>query len=945
MRSGMVKDTGKRLPAADASDPRERGGLGVRAVLDLSQFALERLWQHRLLVLWTLIGLTAAAALAISLILYVDSVNSGLLTDHLSQPSFAFRYRYLGVWNGAISRDSYQTADEHLRGAFVETVGLPTDQLAAYIGGGIWTASADAYNLGSLTIGTLSGADGLIEITAGAWNASMPLDDDGTIPVLLSDKLFQTMGVQVGDRLTASRPGGGVVQLRVAALWRPVNTDDPAWMLPPRFFETVILMGADALWAVASANAAPVEEAVWSLIFAGDEVKTSDVPLLVDRIQSGERAAAEILPGIRLEISPIDGLRTFNADVQQLTGQLAITTLPVAGLTLYFVLLVAALLVSRQIKDDALLASRGMTRRAILFVHAWIWGCLACAAVISAAVISPFVVQIVAHTSSFLRFDQEGEALTVVLTSNALMSGAATVLIAASGGMILSWQGTRKKALNNANVRAARAWWQRTYLDVLLFIPAAYMLFTLWRSGGLTTSAQDPFSDPLALFAPTLFALSLTLLFLRAYPFALRLWSSIVQIGRSIPLLMALREITRSIGRYRGALLMTAFTLSLTGFTASMASTLDASLKDTIDYVIGTDVVLIPAADEVTEDETDSSGQQTGITVTGFNTLPAEDLLAIDGVRSVSRVGRYPAQIVLPSERPTGTVLGIDRAGLAAVTRFRRDYSETPLAELMNRLAINRTGVIVSAEFARRYRIAIGQTITVQISALNTWSEISVPVIGMVEYFPTLDPRTGFFLLMSLDVVFETVGSELPHDLWIDAADDADIDAIRRDAAALGYPILEWRDPAQMLQAALRAPLRRGVLGFLSIGFIAALTLTIIGAVIQNTASFRAQLGQIGVLRAMGLSAQAGSAYLFLTQGFAVIGGIAGGTLIGIATTLLFLPVLDFSGGLPPYLVRVAWESITLVYASFGGVLFLVIFATTFIMSRQSLTALVKLGD
>jgi putative ABC transport system permease protein len=198
---------------------------------------------------------------------------------------------------------------------------------------------------------------------------------------------------------------------------------------------------------------------------------------------------------------------------------------------------------------------------------------------------------------------------------------------------------------------------------------------------------------------------------------------------------------------------------------------------------------------------------------------------------------------------------------------------------------------------------------------------------------------------MALDVVFETVGSELPHDLWLSLAPDADTAAVQHEAVALGFPILEWRSPAEQFRAALAAPLRRGVLGFLSVGFVASIGLTLVAAIIQSTAAFRAQAAQLGSLRAMGLGALSVALYLLLVQGLSAMGGIAGGTLIGVATTLLYLPVLDFSTGLPPYLVRVAWNDIALVYAAFAGVLLVVTAITTFVMGRESLSALVKLGD
>jgi putative ABC transport system permease protein len=933
------------MPAPQiASAPTSGAGVSPFYPLDLLRFALERLWQHRTLALWTLIGLTAAAALAVSLLLYVDAVNTGLLETRLGDPPFAFRYRYLGVWNGNISREQFEDASRFIQSDFSQTVGLPTAQRIEYVSAGIWTVTAEGFNLGGLTLGSLSGADALIDIVAGEWGAA-GTDDDGAVSVLLHVDVFETMGVQVGDRLTALRPGGNPLSLRVAALWRPVNPDDPAWILPERFFATVMLTARSDLWRAAETLTTPVEEIGWGVIFDGSGVKTTDVSGLLQRIGTGERDAANVLPGIRSDLSPVEGLRAFNAEVERLTGQLTITSLPVGGLTLYFMTLVAGMFVGRQADEDAVLASRGMSRRVILFVHGVIWLALAGAAWGLALAISPTIVQIVGMTASFLRFDNAAAPLSVVYTPSALYVGMATVMAAASCGMVLSWRSSRRGVVQPSPTRHRRAWWQRAYLDLLLFIPAAYILLTLARSGGLTVAARDPFSDPLAMGAPTLFSLSLTLMFLRVYPFFLQIAARVLTLTRSIAVLMALREITRSIARYRGALLMMGFTLSLTGFTASMASTIDASLIDSINYQIGADAVLVPATDAETETERDSSGQQTGVNVTGFNVLPADDLAGIEGVNAVSRVGRYPAQIILPTERPQGVIIGVDRAAMAAVARYRRDYSETPLADLFNRLATNRTGVILNAAFARARNLAVGGSITMQINALGAWSEISLPIIGVVEYFPTLDPNSGFFALMLLDVVFETVGGELPYEFWLDLADDADAAAIRAQAAALGYPILDWRVPERELQTALLAPLRRGVLGFLSVGFIAAVALTLIGAVIQNAATFRAQSTQLGVLRAMGLGRRALSAYVFLVQGLAAFGGVGGGTLIGVATTQLYLPILDFSGGLPPYLVRVAWDEIALVYATFGGVLLLVMLVTTITLSRQSLSMVVKLGE
>src|SRR5262249_40660336 len=366
------------------------------------------------------------------------------------------------------------------------------------------------------------------------------------------------------------------------------------------------------------------------------------------------------------------------------------------------------MLVSRQQAEDVTLRSRGMSRRGVLAVHFLMWLILASAAFGIGFFAAPYVVRLVGQTTSFLRFDNTDSPLIVTYTAQAMAAGIITALLAASSGLFMAWRTTQQTitSFKQSSARAASAWWQRIYLDVLLLIPAYYVLYTLSKQGGLVSSAEDPFSNPLSFLGPTLFALGNTLLFLRLWPFLLHIGAQITSYGRGISILMALRELTRSIGRYRGGLLMMCFTLSLTGFTASMASTLDRSLVDSINYKIGADAVLITAADAQTQEGAAdaTTGQQTQ-SVTGFNTLPAQDLLSVPGVATVSRVGRYTAQLLLPSQRLDGVALGVDRDTIAAIARFRGDYADQPIADLMNKLAGKREGVLINKQAAAKYNL------------------------------------------------------------------------------------------------------------------------------------------------------------------------------------------------------------------------------------------------
>ncbi len=915
-------------------------------LIDSFLFALERLWQHRVLVLWALVGLTAATTLALSLPLYVDAVDSNLLASRLQAPPYAFRFRYLGAWKGNITRNDVQTASAAIDG-FGKTIGLPVQQQVDYVRGGAWTVRlGGAKTLGPFSLGTLQGADSLMQVTQGKW-PPQPGKTGDPIPVMIPESMLYKMGVQVGDALTITPGGGKPINLKVVAIWTARNTNDPSWIFTPKFFDEVMLVQPDALWTALTGIDKPIEECAWFTIFDGSSIRTSDVDGLLGRIVDGQRNVDASLTGIQLDKSPVNGLTAFSAEVNQLTQQLVVMVLPVAGLVLYFVAMIAGLLVSRQQQEDVTLRSRGMSRTAILNIHFLMWLIMAGTALWIGVWLAPFVVRLVGQTTSFLRFDNTDAPLAVTFTPQAILAGAITSIIAASSGLYMAWRTTRQtiNSFKQQSARASQAWWQRLYLDILLLIPAYYEFYVLFKQGGLVTQATDPFSDPLTFLAPTLFALGNTLLFLRLWPFLMRIGSVIMARGRGIATLMALRELTRSIGRYRGGLLMMCFTLSLVGFTASMASTIDRSLEDSINYKIGADAVIITAADAQTQEGADTSGQPTQ-TVTGFNTLPVADLMSIDGVTQVSRVGNYPAQLVLAGKQVNGTALGIDRAAMAAIAKWRNDYAKQPLADLLNKLAPDRTGVLLNSKTAQDYNLKVGQNITYQVNVLNQWYPIKqVPIVGLVDYFPTLDPTKNFFLITNIDPIWEAVGTDLPHDIWISLAPGTDRAKIAEQVREKGYPVIEWLDPQVALHEAMTAPTRRGVLGFLSVGFIASILLTLVGSIIQNAASFKAQSMQLGTLRAMGLGSFAVGKYLILSQGLAVTSGILGGTGIGAITTLLFLPLLDFSGKLPPYLVRVAWNDIFVVYVVFAGVLFVVTLFTTVLLSRERLSTIIKLGD
>ncbi|MAU09155.1 MAG: hypothetical protein CL607_04985 [Anaerolineaceae bacterium] len=912
-------------------------------LIDIIAFTLDRLRQHMVLVLWVLVGITVAVTLALSLPLYVDAVYSDILSSRLDDPPYAWLYRYLGAWEGNISLADVTSADAAINGQFADAIGLPVTQSMRYLSSGRYNASLTESRqaIGTFAVASLTGADSLMEITAGQWP---PPEGGELVPLLLPENMLFTNGVQVGDELTILRSGGQAIEAYVAAMWRPINENDPTWLFPTRFFEQVLLVPDDVLPDLIAGVDNPVDEVAWYLIFDGVDLRTSEIDALLASSEATNLQLERTLPGITESESPEEGLRAFNAEADALTQQLFIIILPVGGLVLYFIAVVSGLLVTRQQAEDVTLRSRGMSRSGVLRIHIIMWAIIVGVSLFAALIFSPLLVQLIGRTQSFLDFTGQASVKDIQLSAEALLLAIGAGIVAASSGLLLAWRITIQNinSLKRVSRQPAKAWWQRTYLDVAAIALAGYTLYTLVQRQGIDASADSPFADPLTFIGPTLFALGLTLLFLRLLPLILGVLARILAVTSDMPLLMALREITRGMGRYRGTLLMTAFTLSLAGYTASMANTLDQSLLDVIRYRVGSELQITTITDTQTEtsDEGDSE-------ITGYNAPPVIDVLNLPEVAYLSRVGKYNGRLTVGGQRLEGTVIGVDREGLGGVTFMRDDYSDVPLGNLLNELALNRTGVILSKQVADQYHITVGDEVNYQITVLGEWqSEIRAVVVGLIDYFPTVDPSAqGFYLITSLQPLFEIAGTPLPFDVWINVAEGYTVDQAEQAITALNFPVLRYTDPGTQLALAQAEPGRRGVLGFLSVGFVAAIVLTLISAIIQSTASLQAQAAQLGSLRAMGMSSFSVRLYVLLLQSLIAFSGVGSGTLIGLGTTILFLPMFDFSGGLPPYQLRLAWDEILLVYGLFGAVLLIVALIMALVLTRQQLSRAVKLGS
>jgi putative ABC transport system permease protein len=956
----------------------------------LDTLPLKRIWTQRGLVIFLVLGLMSAVSLAVAVAVYADGVNYKLLNTALSRSTqqsrhspFTFIFRYIGSWHGSVSLDRYIPIDFYLREQAAGEIGLRPQKVTRYISSDnlqlhyLGDALHPNQRIDLVKLATISHVFDHIQLvegtlpaisTGGAENPS----GSEVVEVLISLKLANELGLQVSQtyQLYIPAPGGHSPyhqEVRVSGIWQPADPSSEFWFYPPETFEKRLLVPEETfLGSIAEKMHLPVHEAVWRLALDGSSVRGESVNGILTRSNRVQNRVSSLLPNTNLEVSPLRALQQYQQQALALTGILFIFTAPVLGLVLYFLGLAANMLVRYQRNELAVLRSRGASRLRIIIIYLMEWSLLAGVGLAAGTWLGLLLAGWVSRTQSFLDFSMASN-LTLRLTNQSIALGLVASLLAIALCLIPAWNAGRSTIVSYKQEQARTTrppFWMRTYLDFLILLPAFYGLYTLhqadrlgsWRILGRTLDRGNPFENPLLFLLPTIFMLGGSLLLLRLIPFFFTAltWIS-VNMTSAAPIL-ALRHLSRSATTHMGPMLLLIFTLSLAGFSASMASTFDQQLEDSVYYEIGADLRLTESSEFVgmVADSPSTNGQpstvgQSAVDQQIWNFLPISDHLSLPGVTAATRVGRYPAELQTSGRRFSGRILGVDRADFPSVSYFRRDFAGDALIGLMNRLAADPTGLLVDAHTWSQLNLDPGDPVNMQVTVSGETRLLNFRIAGVFDYFPTYYPQEGALFVGNLDHIFASFGGVMPHDVWLKTALDTQTEDIIRGLQEKRVAVIRVQDTRDILDQVYSSPNRQGVLGLLSIGFLSAAILTTTGFLLYNLFSFRERYVILGMLRAIGLSTRQMAASLMLEQILLVLSGLAAGILVATLTSHLFIPYMPVSGGrfpgIPPYLVEVAWVEILQVSLIFSAILITGMIISIFFIRRMKIFQAIKLGE
>jgi putative ABC transport system permease protein len=949
--------------------------------------AFKRLLTQRFLSFASIMGLMIASGFILSVPLFADATYFRLLREEVlagneleltQRPvdyaplSFVFEFKGIGrnspQWNKVVDVDTYLSGDA------LKAVDLPILQMVRRFRTENYPLypPLDTNNPGTQYSLTTTGFafitpmdDSVITILDGVPPkpfASLIREGD-QIEAMAHDDLAIKYGVQVGDSYSV-RTDKGRISVYITGIWRETDPKAPYW---EQDSNKLLLVDEESYKSVISATVInELNNVTWNIVASGSRLHAKDVSGLEGRILSIENHAGALLPNTKLIASPLEALSRYQINAPRLTYLLFAFSVPILSLILAFIGLVAGLFVNQQRGEMAILRSRGASISQVVGISLLQGVILGAVALIGGIGLGYWITSVTGKARSFLDFSAVG-GLRISLTPEALGYGLldiALVLIvqivipslSAAQNTVVTYKQERARSLN-------APWWQKFYVDVFLLIPAGYGLWQLTQQSKQALAGSetlpDPLQNPLLLLVPALGIFSVALFTLRLVPRFMDFISRLLNRSKSVGLLMAARYLARSPALYNAPLVLLVLTLGLSTFTASLALTLDSHLDKQMHYQVGADMNLYELGTTV-NDNSDNPVYTFG---------PVEDHLSIPNVNSATRVGRYKFTALFQNGAVEGTYLGIDRLTFPSTAYWQRDFAAEQLGVLMNQLAANPDGILVSNSFLEKHKLKIGDPVLLGIvtGAAGQSTPLQAKVVGSFELFPTWNPESGDLIVGNLEELYLRAGTEYPHEVWLDTTSKADPEKIAY--AVRGFSIIldnradqtklvqnglntivkDWSSADLNIRAEQRRPERQGLFGLLSVGFVASALLTVLGFLLYALFSFRRRFIEMGMLRAIGLSIRQMTSLLAAELAFLVLLGIGVGTALGVFASKLFVPFLQIGASaqsqFPPFQIQIAWASILQIYVLFALLFFAALSALSALLVRMKIFQAIKLGE
>src|SRR5712692_3360027 len=586
-------------------------------------------------------------------------------------------------------------------------------------------------------------------------------------------------------------------------------------------------------------------------------------------------------------------------------AQLPVSSLAllVLGLVLFFVSMMAELLVERPMNAIAILRSRGASRRQVFNALLTQSTGLGIISLIAGPLLAIFLVRMLAQ-QLLAPADQSalnlinGSLLQVALRLRwyALAAVGASVLamaIAVVGTMRLDVLALRREAARSTH----RPLWQRLNLDIIAAIIAllgyAFSVY-ITNSNVLDPHLRLLLLSPLTLLEAVFLLLAALLVLLRFFPQILQLGMWFTTRNRSAAPMLALAQMARAPRQPIRMTLLLALATAFAIFTLIFTASQSQRIFDVASYQSGADFNGVLRVNFYTS-------SQVGAAEAAYRHIPGVISASVGYTKYINAGGSVETFRVDFKE--------VNASTFAQTATWSQQDSTQSLGDLMGQLRSQRTlaasrkvvPAIVDASTWNALHLSPGSNFTLSLSTVGYTDLMNFTPIAEVQHIPSSADGAPPVVLVDFQsfaaVYGETIGNSgyavSPNTVWLRTHDDAASLASVRKALNQGPLQLDFLyDRRAMIADLSHEPLYLDLFGVLALGAATALLLALVGDLIASWVSARNRLSNFAILRALGASPGQIARTLLWEQGIIYIASIGAGIIFGAILSAIVIPTL-----------------------------------------------------
>lgn len=739
---------------------------------------------------------------------------------------------------------------------------------------------------------------------------------DGSFEVICNAEAAKTLDVVCGGTYSAQNSFYSKTEpltVTVVGIFEQANENDSYWSETMDEYINAVFMDYDLfLGDYTNTGVTMLSGVDCRYSFDYQNLDLNNLGSVTERIAEDK----EIYPsnGFTFSMGVYDILTEYAVRADNLKQMLWILQIPTIVMLAFYLFMVSQLNVEQEKNEIAVFKSRGASSGQIFAIYAMETGVLGLVTLILAPFIGLVLCNFLGVSNGFLEFVNR-TGLAAKLSFDAVIYALIAVviffvttmlpIIPASKLTIVKYKQSKAKVVK-------MSLWEKLCIDILLiggslgwYFYAAKAIDRLFED---KSYVSDGTINPLYFVFSSMFIMGAGLLFIRLYPYLLKLVYFIGKRFWTVPQYVAITSVARSQGgRERFLMLFLVLTFGLGIFSANTARAINDSRSDRIYYSTGTDVV-IDAFWRMESNDDDS----------GYAELDFSQFETLSGVQTATKVLKQDVNLAVGGQRQKAAaeLMAIEPGKFSQTAWFRNDLLPIHWWNYCSALVDCKSGVLASRSLEEK-GVQLGDTVTVRWGGNDS---IDLTVIAFVDYWPSMDPtativtneRTGEtetkdFLVANYNYIRKLIDTQ-PYQIWLKLADGASSEQLYNDITEKNIKIQNITDSSQLLIEEKTDPELQGMNGALTLGFVVIMIMTVIGFLIYWIISIRSRTLQFGVLRAMGVSFKEIIATLGYEQLLVSVASIAAGFVVGGIASDLFVPMFrtmyDAADQVPPFIVQ-----------------------------------------